>query len=326
VENRKYHVLVIEDNPGDFLLIQDFLEEEFGEVHISRAECFKSARALFHQISGLDIILLDLSLPDSSGETLVNNVLKLAGTVPLIVLTGFADKEFSVKSLSMGVSDYLLKDELSSSSLFKSVLYSIERKAISNKLEHSEQRYKDIFRLSPQPMFLCEKGSERLLSVNEAALRKYGFSLGEFLSMRLKDLETDDFSSEIVDSEYKGGSGHKTKGGETIFVEVQSNSVFFDEEEAVLIIASDITDRMNYINKIEQQNRKLSDIAWIQSHILRAPLVRMMGLIEMMEEEYKIEDDQKDIILNLKSSCHELDGIIRDILKKADRIKTSQNI
>lgn len=326
MEDRKYHVLVIEDNPGDFLLIQDLLEEEFGEVVISRAECFQSARELFNRTEKLDVILLDLSLPDRSGEALVNDVLKFAGDVPLVILTGFADKKFSIKSLSMGVSDYLLKDELTAVALFKSVRYSIERKAISSKLEHSEQRYKDLFRLSPQPMFLCEKGSGKLLSVNEAALQKYGFSREEFLSMTLADLETGALFPALPEPEYKGVSGHKTRSGDTIFVEIQSSDVDIEEQEAILIIASDMTDQMRYISKIKQQNKKLSDIAWIQSHTLRAPLVRMMGLIEVMEEEYKIEEGQKEIILNLKSSCHELDGIIRDILKKADRIKTSQNI
>jgi len=82
----------------------------------------------------------------------VNLSLNLAGFAPVIVLTGYSNLEFSIESLSAGVSDYLLKDELTSTLLYKSIVYSIERSAYSEKLKKSEKNYRHLFEFSPVPM------------------------------------------------------------------------------------------------------------------------------------------------------------------------------
>lgn len=76
----------------------------------------------------------------------------------------------------------------------------------------------------------------------------------------------------------------------------------------------DITERINHINAIESQNRQLREIAWIQSHEIRAPLARILGLVALMEA-HATEDSLKDYLLHLKSSSDELDQVIRAIMK-----------
>ena len=134
-------ILVIEDNQGDFTLIEEFLFEQITAPVISHVLNYREAQEiLLNRASPFDIILLDLSLPDKTGLPLIQEIAGLGLNIPIIVLTGYSDLSFGVKSLSLGVSDYILKDELTALSLYKSIVYSTERKRIASALELSEMR------------------------------------------------------------------------------------------------------------------------------------------------------------------------------------------
>lgn len=136
-----YTVLVIEDNPGDFTLVEEFILEQVHAPIISNARNYFEAEKILSEEENLfDIILLDLSLPDKTGIPLIQDIVRMSVDIPVIVLTGYSDLAFSVSSLSLGVSDYLLKDDLTALSLHKSIVYNIERKRIVSALETSEKR------------------------------------------------------------------------------------------------------------------------------------------------------------------------------------------
>jgi signal transduction histidine kinase len=71
---------------------------------------------------------------------LIQDMVELCRDTPVIVLTSLADFTFGIRSLAMGISDYLLKDELTGTALYKSIAYSVERKKVSSALEASENR------------------------------------------------------------------------------------------------------------------------------------------------------------------------------------------
>ena len=134
-------ILIIEDNPGDFLLIRDYLEEQIEVLDIVHAAKFNDAKKILNEAkSAFDVILLDLTLPDNFGEQLIADVMQINNGSPVIVLTGFSDIDFGLKSLSLKVSDYLVKDDINPASLFKSIKYNIERKKTNIQLEESEKK------------------------------------------------------------------------------------------------------------------------------------------------------------------------------------------
>ena len=139
-----HNILVIEDNPGDFALVEEFLFEQIEAPAITHAWNYTEARNILsgRQIP-YEIILLDLSLPDKTGMPLIKDIVELSLNAPIIVLTGYPDLAFGVKSLALGISDYLLKDELTSISLYRSIVYNLERKRIMSELAESEKRYSD---------------------------------------------------------------------------------------------------------------------------------------------------------------------------------------
>ncbi|MBC7522914.1 MAG: PAS domain S-box protein [Flavobacterium sp.] len=336
LDNKKYKILVVEDNIGDFTLIEDYLQERFLSSQITRAKNFKETKtSLIDNQNKYDIVLLDLALPDKSGEELINEIVPLCHEMPIIVLTGYADIGFGAKSLSLGVSDYLIKDELDASSLYKSILYNIERKRTLIQLEDSEKRYSDLFHLSPLPMWVYDAETLRFLNVNVAAEKHYGYSLQEFLGMTIKDIRPiEDVPEllkrvELLNQNYPTSSQgiykHKKKTGEVIYVDIRSNTIPFQDTTGRIILANDITERFTYIEAIEKQNEKLREIAWIQSHVVRAPLAKIMGLIDLIKHQDLHSEDNVKIYDYLLTSATELDVIIRDITKKSEQIKLDVN-
>ncbi|WP_339789355.1 PAS domain S-box protein [uncultured Imperialibacter sp.] len=82
----------------------------------------------------------------------------------------------------------------------------------------------------------------------------------------------------------------------------------------------DITERTIHLNAIEEQNQRLRDIAWMQSHVVRAPVARIMGLIELISSDHSKEEDKAQLLQYVDLSAKQLDGIIRDITAKTAKI------
>ncbi len=334
-DNKKYQIVVVEDNPGDFTLIEDYLEEKFLSPKIYWAKNFKEVKTIIaDETIKSDLMLLDLSLPDKSGEELITEMAKCCHDIPLIILTGYSDNTFAIKSLSLGVSDYLIKDELDANSLHKSIIYNIERKKTLLQLENSEKRYNDLFHLSPQPMWVYDTVSLRFLDVNLAAEKNYGYSLQEFLGMTIKDIrpvedipqliKRVEFFNEKPASFNVGIYRHQKKSGEIIYVEIQSNTIPFQDAVGRIILANDVTERITYVEQIEKQNQKLKEIAWIQSHVVRAPLARMMSLIDIIKNYGIEEHDSENLLGHLLNSAQEFDIIIKDIVKRSESIQVNK--
>ena len=124
-----FEVLVVEDNPGDFLLVEEMITEQMTAV-VHRAKTFSQARELIEGGNSYNVVLVDLTLPDNTGEDLIRDMVQLCRDTPVIVLTGMTDFDFGIRSLAMGISDYLLKDELTGTALYKSIAYSAERRKV----------------------------------------------------------------------------------------------------------------------------------------------------------------------------------------------------
>jgi PAS domain S-box-containing protein len=196
-------------------------------------------------------------------------------------------------------------------------------------LAESEKRYSDLFQLSPQPMFVYDMDSLAYLDVNNAAIIHYGYSREEFLSMTVLDIRpAEDIPlvqrtmSEQQEKErvkLHGIFRHRKKNGELIQVDIQSNQINYQGVKAKVVLANDVTERVRYIMAIEAQNEKLREISWMQSHVIRAPLSRIMGLVPLLATP-ATDKEQKQIYDYLIASANELDSVIRSITKATTTI------
>ncbi|MFZ2725312.1 MAG: diguanylate cyclase [Methylococcaceae bacterium] len=134
------HVLLVEDEASDAHLVQLSLRA----VHklyfeITWVTTLKQARQQLYE-NPPDVILLDLSLPDSTGLDSVRNGRQAAGALPIIVLTGHDDTDFALQTLESGAQDYLIKGEFDSDRLVRAIRYAISRAKLEQRLRDSEQR------------------------------------------------------------------------------------------------------------------------------------------------------------------------------------------
>lgn len=120
-------VLLVEDNPGDARLIREMLSE-VREVafDVQRGDRLSTSLERLAE-GGIDVVLLDLSLPDSQGLETFARVSAQAPDVPVVLLTGLDDADLAVKAVREGAQDYLVKGQLDSSLLVRSIRYAVER-------------------------------------------------------------------------------------------------------------------------------------------------------------------------------------------------------
>ncbi len=263
-------LLVIEDNHGDFVLIQEYLHEEAEYPEITHVSNFSDAKKILEESDIFDVILLDLTLPDASGESLVHNIAELSGQIPIIVLTGYENKEFGLKTLSMGIADYLLKDELNPFLLYKSISYSIERNRINQSLRQSERQYRELFDLSPLPKWIYDIQTLQFIDVNQNAIDHYGYSREEFLSMTIKDIRpkneiphlehTLENSLSVEGIHESGIHTHQKKDGTKIQANIRSTLVTFNGQKAKMVVANDITERLETEKKLALSEKRFRSL------------------------------------------------------------------
>lgn len=135
------HLLLIEDDPGDADLFQEILEEaENSNFTVTWVDRLAAALERL-ELELYDLILADLSLPDSHGlETFIRLYAKVP-QLPIVVLSGSDDESIVVRALQEGAQDYLVKGTADSNLIIRSIRYAIERKQVQLALQASEERY-----------------------------------------------------------------------------------------------------------------------------------------------------------------------------------------
>ena len=127
---RPTSVLVVEDNPGDARLIQEYLRDSPTlDADLTIVETLEKAIDTLHTTS-FDVVLLDLSLSDSSGLGSVRILSRTAERTPILVLSGNDDLELILQTVQAGAQDYLPKQDASTGSLSRAISNAIERQAM----------------------------------------------------------------------------------------------------------------------------------------------------------------------------------------------------
>ena len=137
-------ILLVEDNLGDARLLREmFNEQASSEVELTIVGCMNDAEKYLAK-HAVDIILIDLGLPDAQGMAAVQRAHAAAPRVPLIVLTGLDDELLAAQALQEGAQDYLIKDQIenfgSTRGLIRAIRYAVERKNLEEALFAEKER------------------------------------------------------------------------------------------------------------------------------------------------------------------------------------------
>lgn len=132
-------VLLVEDSPTDARLFQQvFLRSSVGKWSLEIAERLSDAIG-YCQSNDFDLVLLDLQLPDSEGLDTIAQFNQAFPDIPIIILTAFDDEELALQAMAKGAQDYLVKDQVTTYLLRRSIRYAMERSQIVQRIRDSEQ-------------------------------------------------------------------------------------------------------------------------------------------------------------------------------------------
>ncbi|HWF61176.1 MAG TPA: PAS domain S-box protein [Nitrospira sp.] len=156
-------ILLIEDNPGDVRLLRERLAEgDTGRFELTHVDRLSAGLERLVETS-FDVVLLDLSLPDSHGPDTVFRIRATSDRMPIVVLTGVEDEMLGLQLIQSGVQDYLVKGQVTGPLLTRSLRYAVERVRMEEILRESEARFRAIMDNSPTLMFLKDVEGRYLL-------------------------------------------------------------------------------------------------------------------------------------------------------------------
>jgi PAS domain S-box-containing protein len=209
------------------------------------------------------------------------------------------------------------------------------RKLTELELRKSEALFKQIFKDSMAPMLLIDFHTKMILDSNRAAQNLYGYSEEAFKTKSIFDIYTSlsfvyqklaDLKTRV---QLECEAIHKNKNGETLNVKTFSSLIEIENKLMVFEVLEDVSDRNRYLKTIEKQNEIFRDISWTQSHVVRAPLSRLLGLVDLLKTKNYQVMPLEALVDEINNSAIELDSLIREISEKTylanNLIKPSDN-
>ncbi len=177
---KPYRLLVIEDNPGDFVLLRNYLRHTGLVIEqVEHVENMNDVAGVIRN-NDFDIAFLDLTLPDSTGVDSVVALNIFLPQTPIIVLSGLSTVEIATEAIALGAQDYLIKGDFNERLLSKSIQYSIERKKTIRHLQESNERFEFVNKATQDTIWEWDyKAGNGIWG--EGLMKTYGYSSNDLL-------------------------------------------------------------------------------------------------------------------------------------------------
>ncbi len=263
----EYRILLIEDDSISTVLVKQLLKEITSfKFHLVTAltlheGCEKS------QKETIDIVLLDLGLPDSDGKNTFDTLIKLIPFVPVVLVSALEDVELTLSLIREGAQDYVLKSDLNVSLLEKTILYSIERKKWELEMRENKDRLKRaelVAKLGNWKMKLPEK----VIYFSDGARSIYGAStncmtLNELKSYRMPEYNEmlDEALNTLINKQEPTQIEYKIKRkSDGKIIDILSRTEYDTTNQILFGVIQDITELKFAENKFTVQHAMLNAI------------------------------------------------------------------
>ncbi len=327
-------ILIIEDNPGDQVLLRAHLEN----THLPVTDIILASSIgegiQFLQQQNFSVIFLDFFLPDSTGLDAYLKIAKINATTPVIILSGLSDTALALKAISMGAQDFILKGEYNEQTLEKSVRYSIERKKNIELLKENNERYDIISKATNDIIW------DWNLTTNK--VKWIGLGLKNYLPLNTEITDIpDNFWSKglhpderrdvikslfaaIEKKDHSWECDYRFLKNDGMYAHINSRGYLLenDTDKTTRIIGSiqDITERKNaeietQKARIEAEEARKTQEQFLanMSHEIRTPMNGVIGMTQLLAAT-SLDKDQQEFVATIQQSSTNLMAIINDIL------------
>ncbi|WP_293338914.1 ATP-binding protein [Microcoleus sp. CAWBG58] len=329
-------ILLVEDNPADADLLAELLEVSGGvQWELVSVEFLHEAIAQLCK-QNFDIVLLDLSLPDSRGLETLTRLREVAPDTAMVVMTGLDDEAIALESVRLGAQDYIVKGQITTPLLVRTIRYAIERSQTFQMLRESERRFRAIFDSSFQlTKLLTPEGV--VLEVNETALDFAGVRSQDIVGRPIWQMaiwpQTRNFYEQLQFAIAKASRGEffrseidlLGKNGQIVTVDFSLKPVKNETGQVLLLIAEarDISDRKRAeaeILKALAREKELSELrakfVTMVSHEFRTPLTTIQfsaGLLQDYSAKWS-EEKKSTHFVRIQLAIKRMTELLEDIL------------
>lgn len=237
-------ILLIEDNPDDALILKDALMGSGQQLfRVIDADCLKKGLDILTE-GGIDIILLNLNLSDSSGLDTLRSVQSHSSNLPIVVINGSPDEALALDAVKQGAQDYLVKGEADRQMLVRALSLAIERYHLNDDMRNKGIQTRSIIDSSSDSIVIVD-GDGTICFVNPAAETLFGRSAEKLLGSPFGFLITSDESIEIeiLHPDFANA-----------VVEMRTTEIFWDGKPACMASLRDITERSIQHSRVKTES------------------------------------------------------------------------
>lgn len=322
------NVLLVEDDEDDALLTKEYLQEidtyKFNFVWESNLSHAKKS-----MLEGdFDIFLVDYRLGGENGLDLLRHAHNNGVLTPAIILTGQGDFEIDQLASRIGASDFLVKSELNSSVLERTIRYALSQAKIIKELDEKEKRYRLLFERSIDPIFLSTTSFE-LMHVNNSFLELFGYSGEEASNISIDRLfsdpgDYDNFKTMLTDTKQIRDLEVAliTKGGEKRICNL--NCIFIPDQTTEFCcyqgIIHDVSVRKQaeYDMLIAERLSLTGKIARTIAHEVRNPLTNLNLALDQLKSEMPADNESVKLYSEIiERNAHRIEQLVGEMLSSS---------
>ncbi|HYI02345.1 hybrid sensor histidine kinase/response regulator [Hyalangium sp.] len=291
-------VLLVEDDPDDFILVRDALRE-LGDPRLSLDWVEDADEALVTMASGLhDVCLLDYRLGAHTGLELMQQARRRGARLPVILLTGNSDNEIDRQAQEAGAADFLVKSQMTPVLLERSIRYSVQHARTLEALRRSRASFRELIERLPDGV--CVIHGSRISYVNPALFTLLGCVFpNELLGLEVQEVVARFFHPEegeqvlrdlVTTQEEEGREPFRELrlvriSGESIPAELARFPVVFEGQPCTMWIARDLTERKRMQAQLVLTDRmaSLGMVAGMVAHDINNPLAYVLANLHILE-------------------------------------------